>query len=52
MHDALTDMYAYALMLEAEARRLASREVREELAALGATIKALRAHADPVGGRL
>jgi hypothetical protein len=49
MHDALTDLYAYALTLEAESERLASNELREELDAVRETITALRARADPVG---
>ena len=48
LHDALTDLYAYTLLLDGEREPLGKLvdELTEELDALRTTIAALRAYAD------
>lgn len=49
MHEALTDLHAYVLILDAEWRRSSCGELREELDALRAALAALRHCLDPAG---
>jgi hypothetical protein len=49
-HEALTDLHAYVLALDAEWRRSRRAELSEELVALRAALTALRERLDP-GGR-
>jgi hypothetical protein len=48
-HEALTDLHAYVLALDAEWQRNNRAEVREESEALRATLAALRERLDPAG---
>ena len=53
LHDALTDLHAYVLVLDADRPRLGERqraELAEELDALRATIAALRVHTQGPAG--
>jgi hypothetical protein len=49
VHEALTDMHAYVMVLDAEWRRSKAGELREELDALRAALAALRERLDPDG---
>ena len=48
-HEALTDLHAYVLALDAEWRRSNRAELSEELVALRAALAALRERVDPAG---
>jgi hypothetical protein len=49
VHEALTDMYAYMLVLDAEWRTGKSAELRGELEALRGALSALQKRLDPGG---
>jgi hypothetical protein len=49
MHEALTDLHAYVLVLDAEWQRSRRAELGEELDALRTALAALRERLDPTG---